>query len=101
MKIGAGGILTVHATPRRRLSLGPMRGLNRTRSHFRIPASPPRRPAPVMTGEAPPARAAAVSPCSRTQSAALGADWPAPGFFRPHPRERRGHGAGDLPERVE
>jgi single-strand DNA-binding protein len=49
------------------------RGLSRTPAAS-TPASPPRRGAPERAGEAPKARAVAVSPCSRTQTAALGGD---------------------------
>ena len=53
--------------------LGSMRGLNRSPSRSRIPASPSSRArAPVMTGEAPSARAASVSLRSRAGRAARG-----------------------------
>ena len=67
-----------HARPPHRL-LSPMRGLNRSPSRSRIPASPSSRArAPVMTGEAPSARAASVSLRSRAGRAARGRAVPAP-----------------------
>ena len=59
--------------------LGSMRGLNRSPSRSRIPASPSSRArAPVMTGEAPSARAASVSLRSRAGRAARGRAVPTP-----------------------
>ena len=59
--------------------LGSMRGLNRSPSRSRIPASPSRRArAPVMTGEAPSARAASVSLRSRASRGARGRAVPTP-----------------------
>jgi hypothetical protein len=49
------------------------RGLSRPPAAS-TPASPPRRGAPDKAGEAPKAHAAAVSPCSRTQTTAFGGD---------------------------
>ena len=61
--------------------LGSMRGLNRSPSRSPIPASPSRRArAPVMTGEAPSARAASVSLRSRAVRSARGPDGPDTGF---------------------
>ena len=71
--------------------LGSMRGLNRSPSRFRIPASPSRRArAPVMTGEAPSARAASVSLRSRTGRGARGRAVPTPVSFD----RTRGNDAG-------
>ena len=54
-------------------ALGLMRGLNRPSYRSRIPASPSRHArAPVVTGEAPSARAASVSLRSRASSGARG-----------------------------
>jgi hypothetical protein len=65
--------------PHRRLSPRVVAGLNRSPSRSRIPASPPRRArAPVMTGEAPSARAASVSLRSRTGRRARGRAVPTP-----------------------
>jgi len=59
--------------------LGLMRGLNWPPSRSRIPASPSRRAsAPVMTGEAPSARAASVSLRSRASRGARGRAVPTP-----------------------
>jgi hypothetical protein len=67
------------AAPHRRLSPRVVAGLNRSPSRSRIPASPPRRArAPVMTGEAPSARAASVSLRSRTGRRARGRAVPTP-----------------------
>ena len=59
--------------------LGLIRGLNRSPSRSRIPASPSSRArAPVMTGEAPSARAASVSLRSRAGRGARGRAVPTP-----------------------
>ena len=80
--------------------LGSMRGLNRSPSRSPIPASPSRRArAPVMTGEAPSARAASVSLRSRAVRSARGPDGPDDRF--PCDRTRgndAGMGAGARPE---
>ena len=74
--------------------LGLMRGLNRSPSRFRIPASPSRRArAPVMTGEAPSARAASVSLRSRANRGARGRAVPTPVSFD----RTRGNDAGTEP----
>jgi hypothetical protein len=65
-------------SPHRHLPLGLLRGLNRPPSRSRIPASPSRRAAPVMTGEAPSARAASVSLRSRASRGARGRAVPMP-----------------------
>ena len=75
----------------RRRSLGLMRGLNQD-----VPASAILAP----LHSAPSARAAAVSLRSRTKPRRSGAGGSDPGFLRPHPRDQRRHGAGDLPERM-
>ena len=75
-------------------TLGLMLGLNRPPSRSRIPASPSRRTrAPVMTGEAPSARAAAVSLRSRASSGARGR-----AVTRRFPSDRtQGNDAGMVP----
>ena len=77
--------------------LGSMRGLNRFPSRSRIPASRPRRArAPVATGEAPSARAASVSTCSRSSRGARGRAVP-----RPVSVDRtRGNDAGTEPAAI-
>ena len=77
--------------------LGSMRGLNRSPSRSRIPASPSSRArAPVMTGEAPSARAASVSLRSRAGRAARGWAVPTPASVN----RTRGNDAGTEPSPV-
>ena len=77
--------------------LGSMRGLNRSPSRSRIPASPSSRArAPVMTGEAPSARAASVSLRSRAGRAARGRAVPTPASVD----RTRGNDAGTEPAPV-
>ena len=83
--------------PHRRLSPRSMRGLNRSPSRSRIPASPSRRArAPVMTGEAPSARAASVSLRSRARPRRSGAGGPDAGFLD----RTRGNDAGTGPAAI-
>jgi hypothetical protein len=70
--------------------LGLMRGLNRPPSRSRIPASPSRRAsAPVMTGDAPSARAAPVSPRAPIAHARWEPSAPAPAAALGGGRSRR------------